>query len=407
MANKFLDLIGGVIKLRLKGENKERIMNMALSRGIYIWDIKWHGEALHLRVRTSGFKALQTIADENGYEIELLSKRGWPFYKSILKRRSGFLGGAAIFLLTLYLLSSFIWFIELSGNKKLDAERILTTAARYGIYKGAAQWDFSPNEVEEAMLKDLPQLSYVQCEVHGVKATIKVVEKILPDEEMNRPCHIVAAKDGVIEEILVLDGQANVEPGQVVGKGDILISGIVFPTSPDVENQEVPAPTVQPYPVRAQGTVKARIWYEGYGECPLKIENKVSTGRTNTALFLQTPWKKICLSSSPPQKKSLYRVEMKRWTLPVGSGNWAVYKRSWHEQVIKLREYSEAEAIEIARERAIKKLRQQMQNDMEICDSQLEILSSPSDSIVRIKVSIESIEDISVVQPIKGAEISN
>lgn len=407
MENRFFDQLGGVITLRLKGRSPERIINMALSRGIYIWDIKWRGEDLQLRVRTSGFKALQSIVEENDFALEIISQQGWPFYRAIIKRRLGFISGAAIFILTLYLMSSFVWFIQLSGNKEVDSKKILISAARHGIYRGAAKWDFICNDVEESMLRDLPQLSYVQCEVRGVRAHIKVVEKILPNEEITGPCHIVAAKDGVIDDILVLEGQANVQAGQVVGKGDILISGIVFPPAPYAMDENAPPPSLEPYPVRARGTVKARIWYEGYGECRLKLENKVYTGRSQSSLFFVTPWKEICLKRSEPKKYGLYKVEKQRSVLATPWGSWGYDKRSQHEQKIKIARFSEEQAIEIARERGVKKLRRQMQGNVEICDSHVEVLSSPSDSIVRIKVSVESIEDISRAQPINTGEISN
>ncbi len=118
MAIKLFDEVGGIITLRLRGKNQERLINMALTRGIYIWDIKWRGEDLYLRVRSSAFKALQSIADENRYELEIVAQRGLPFYKTIMKRRMGLFGGALIFILSLYLMSSFIWFIEISGNNK-------------------------------------------------------------------------------------------------------------------------------------------------------------------------------------------------------------------------------------------------------------------------------------------------
>ena len=48
---------------------------MASSRGIYIWDIK-SGDDLNLKVRTSGLKALQSLSEENGYNLEVTEKQG-------------------------------------------------------------------------------------------------------------------------------------------------------------------------------------------------------------------------------------------------------------------------------------------------------------------------------------------
>lgn len=406
MTIKLFDEMGGVITLRLSGSNLERFMNIASTRGIYIWDLKWRDDGVYLRVRSSAYKALQNIAAENGYELEIISKKGLPFYKSMIKRRLGLLGGALLFILSLYFVSSFIWFIEVSGNQKIAAPEIISSAAHNGIYVGAAKWRFSTNAVEKAMLRDLARLAYVQCEIQGVKVRIKVVEKILPDDEITGPCHVVAAKDGVVEDILVLDGQANVKIGQVVGKGDILISGIVYPPVPYTMEEGGPPPNLEPYPVRARGTVKARTWYEGYGECPLKVESKVFTGRQKTSVYLLTPWKKLCLKKSR-HDFALYRTEKRDTTLTSRLGKWGLCKRIVREQKITAKNYSEEEAIRLARARGLKNLRRQLQPEWKISDSQVNILSSPSDSIARIKIAVECIEDISRSQAINVGEISN
>ena len=167
-------------------------------------------DGLHFKIRRV-FSALKSLTEENGYELEVTEKKGMPFYQALIKRRLGFVIGALIFIISLYLLSSFVWFIEVTGAQQVDPNRILITAARYGIYQGAAKWNFSRTEAEEGMLRDINQLTYVKVDVRGVKVTIEVVEKVLPRDEITGPCHLVASRDGIIEEVLVLDGQANVE----------------------------------------------------------------------------------------------------------------------------------------------------------------------------------------------------
>jgi len=405
MANKFSDQVGGFISLYLKGDNPEKIINLALARGIFIWDIKKQGEGIHLKVRTSGFEAFKNIINENHFEMEVIKKQGLPFYKTVMRRRLGLMTGALLFVLTLYLMSSFVWFVEVSGNNSIDRSRILITAARHGIYPGAAKWNFSRIEVEEAMLRDLSEIAYIQCDIRGVKVSIKVVEKILPDGEITGPCHLTAARDGVVEEILVLDGQAHVKVGDVVAKGDILISGVVFPMVPEDLGLK---PLIDPQPglTRARGQVKARTWYEGYGECKLKSEEKVFSGKELTQLYLETPWKRITLKGRGENSFAIFEQSSNEKIWSGRLGNWGFIRQDIKEQVIKITEYSEKEAVNIAREKALNSLRQEMPAGLKASDSHFNVLSSPSDSIVRIKVFVESIEDIAVPQPIDGAKIS-
>jgi similar to stage IV sporulation protein len=404
MANKFSDQLGGFISLCLKGNNLEKIINLALARGIYIWDIKRDGNHIYLKVRTSGYEAFKSIADEHHYELQILQRQGLPFYKTVMKRRMGLIGGGVLLILVLYLMSSFVWFVQVSGNNKVDRNRILLTAARYGVYVGAAKWDFSRTEVEEAMLRELSEIAYIQCDIKGVKANIKVVEKILPDLNVELPCHMIAARDGVVEDLLVLDGQATVKKGDVVAKGDILISGIVLPPAHKT-GEGTPPTQAAPYHVRARGQVKARTWYEGYGECKLKTEEKVFSGKEITKIYLERLGKQFIIKGRGENPFAIFEQSEKVWHSPLG--NWSIYKVKIKEQTIKTTELSEKEAVEIAREKALKLLHQQMNASLKTSDSHMNILSSPSDSIVRIKVSVESIEDICQAQPINGGQISN
>ena len=100
---------------------------------------------MSFRIRSSGYEALKSLADENAYDMEVLDRRGLPFMKSAIKRRMAFLGGALGFILALYILSSFVWFISVEGNDRINDKEILDTARRYDVYQGAAKWNFSRN----------------------------------------------------------------------------------------------------------------------------------------------------------------------------------------------------------------------------------------------------------------------
>lgn len=408
MASKFFNQVGGMIAVRLKGKNTERIINMALTRGIFLWNIKQTPDGIDCKIRNSAYDALKGIADDNDFQLDVTERQGLPFYKNLLKRRIGFVTGALIFILALYLMSSFIWFVNISGNQKVSKNRIMLTAAKYGVYQGAAKWNFSRTEVESAMLRDIAELSYVELDISGVKANIKVVEKILPRSDITGPCHMVASKDGVVEDVLVLEGEANTSPGKVVGKGDILISGIVFPKiraeEPETEfNNEagISNENNEAYKVRARGIVKARVWYEGYGECRLRSEKKVFTGRKKLVLYLETPWRNFLIKGAREASYPLYSSEAKRTSINTQLGKFGFYRVKLREQVIQATEHSEQEAVEIARNRAMKILTKKMGDTQKITDSRVDILSSPSDPILRVKVGVETVEDIAVALPIE------
>lgn len=404
MMNKFFNQISGIIQVNIKGKKPEKVLNMALSRGIYIWGVKKVNDNIEFKVRSNSIEALKNIGDESNHEIEIISKEGLPFLTQVLKRRLGFITGILIFILALYFMSAFVWFVEVSGNKYIKNEQIILTAAKYGVYQGAPKWSFSRTKVEESILKDIDSLAYVKVDIRGVKANIEVVEKVLPKSDITGPCHIVATKDGVIEEVLVLEGRANVKKEDVVVKGDILISGVIIPevnpyfVVPELEDEEVAEE--EPTLVRARGIVKAKVWYEGYGECQLISEKINITDNKVTEIFLITPWQKYKLKGDNKRNFALAeeKVTIKEVNTPIG--NVGLIKIVRQEKVKNIKKYSEKEATNIAKDKAISNLNNKLKGDIKVNTIDMEVLSAPSDLILRVKVSMEVIEDIAEPEPI-------
>jgi len=406
--NRFFEQVGGIIRVRLQGKNLEKIINMALARGIFINDVKRQEDGLHFKIRSSAYQALKSLTEEHGYDLEITEKKGMPFYQALLKRRLGFVIGALIFIMSLYLLSSFVWFIEVSGARQVDPAQILITAARYGIYQGAAKWNFSRTEAEEGMLRDINQLTYVKVDVRGVKVNIEVVEKVLPRDEITGPCHLVASRDGIVEQVLVLDGQANVAAGDVVARGDILISGVVFPQIspyiiPDAEQEN--DNSLMPYTVRARGQVEARVWYEGYGECPL-VEESITLGREAIQYYLETPWRTVKLKGNPGPDFDMAEEEHLYRTVHTPLGSISLHQVLIREQIKEVTELTAPEAERIAEDRARQVLNAKLGQKNQPLNITKEVISSPSDPIIRVKLTAETIEDITVPEPIAGVQHS-
>lgn len=406
MAVRFFDLVGGIKKVRLQGRKQERVINMAAARGIYIWGIRKVGDRIEFRVRDSAFEALKNIAQETGHELEIIEEKGFYLWRGIIKRRLGFIAGSLVFIMALYFLSSFVWTLEVSGNQKVDKNRILIVAAKYGLYEGAPKWGFKRSEVEEGILKDLGQLSYVKVDIRGVKADIEVVEKILPDENSTAPCHLIAARDGIVCDLLVLQGEPNVRIGDVVARGDILISGIIFPSRDLPENGDgkdtsLSAEELKPYTVRARGEVKARVWYEGYGECPFKKEEVSMTGKQHKKVYLQAGSRIFWIGGKkkPDFELAVKERKQKMVKTPWGDLGWG--EEILREEVRKVRVYSEKEALKIAREKALKSLQDKLDKKHKILEIKTEVVSAPSDALVRVKAQAEVIENIAVCAPIR------
>lgn len=126
-------------------------------------------------------------------------------------------------------LSTLVWDIRIEYDGDLREDEIILALDEAGLSVGAGWGSIKTSEIEARLLLNNPELAFAAINREGTVASVTLRDKDggeVKDEIPHAASNIVAEFDGVIEEITVLSGVAAVAPGDVVKKGDILISGI-------------------------------------------------------------------------------------------------------------------------------------------------------------------------------------
>ncbi|MGB9919294.1 MAG: sporulation protein YqfD [Moorellales bacterium] len=384
--------LGGYVVLSVTGTNPERLLNLALSRGLVLWDARWAGsQRLYLKARPQDVFPLRHLARQSRCRLRLVARRGLPFLANRLRRRPGFLAGALFFLLALYVAGSFVWVVEVKFPEPVRynrGETVLEQARVLGLRPGAWRSGLDPQALSRQLAQRLPNIAWVGVHLQGVKATVEVVERVLPPASVEA-AHIVAAKAGLIEEVLVVRGEARVKPGEVVRAGQVLISGIIrTPTGGAV--------------VRAEGLVRARVWYRARAVVPLVEVREVATGRTRATYRLRVADREVRLWGPPGPPFQLYRVEA-QCTGPVLLGTYRLplsltritYSELRREEIRR----TPAEAKELARQQARKLLADQIPPSARLVDLSLEAEKTLAQAAV-VEAVAETREEIGQLYPL-------
>lgn len=129
-----------------------------------------------------------------------------------------------------FLLSDILFDIRVSGNENVTEVEIEEALSDAGLYIGASFSRLDTSLVENETSVRLPSIGWININRRGTVAYVEIVERavvpIVPEEDLT-PSNIVAERDCVIEDIDVIAGVACVKPGDVVRRGDVLISGVV------------------------------------------------------------------------------------------------------------------------------------------------------------------------------------
>ncbi len=271
-------LFPGYLLIQIKGRGIARLMNLTVKEGIRFRDLRSLGDTITVKIAPGDFKKLRPLLRKTGCTVHILEKKGGLLLSLAGRHRRGFLLGLILFCFILYFLSSLIWNISITGNETVSRSEILGVLEKHGVVQGILKKQLDLARIERAILLEIEELSWVGARVRGVYLEIQVVERLMEPPVSQDVVDLVAAKDGLVVDVLVLAGEAAVNPGETVQKGQLLISGaaplIDDPAAEAAQENE----EIQEGRVKARGMVEALVWYEAFAESPLYVVQKIKTG---------------------------------------------------------------------------------------------------------------------------------
>lgn len=323
MSADFSRWFRGYVTFRLKGPGLEKLLNKIAALDIVLWEIeRLTSDEVIARLELAEFRRLRPLLRGSQVKLTIFDRHGLPFFLKRIRPRLFFLGGMLCCLVLIIYFAGFIWFIEISGGESLPSSELEALAKEAGLYVGVKKKAFSPQKLETKLLTRFDSLVWAQVVIKGVKTEIKLVERTQPEVDHATQGHIYADKAGLITEILVLRGTVRVQEGETVQKGDLLISGEYY----DAKGQKQFG--------RADGIIKARVWYRSFGEAAFREWEALKTGvRHNRYLLRLGPF---VLPLGKSRSLSNHLKSEKEWCLSLGR---AMFPLAWTKVVYEEVQY--------------------------------------------------------------------
>ncbi len=179
-------------------------------------------------LRRKDYLSIKQYLASKGDTVTILASKGmFNFFDGIVKRPILLVTIALLLFLTFWVPTK-VLFVRVEGNACVSSSHILQCAENAGIRFGASTRPLRSEKVKNSLLQQIPELSWVGINTKGCVATITVAERQISQtapEEKGAISSIVSSRDGQITDITVTAGNALCKIGDVVTKGQILISG--------------------------------------------------------------------------------------------------------------------------------------------------------------------------------------
>lgn len=331
----------GYLKIRVIGYSPERFLNACSHRGIYLWDLHSGQGAYEMYITIQGFRKLKPIIKKTGTKVIITGRFGLPFFLHRYRKRKLFFIGAFLSIALIYVMSLFIWNINITGNISRTDETLLAFLETKQVVHGMKKSQVDCARIVKDIRKEYDDVIWVSASIKGTRLMIQIKENedsfALEEDQENdnaksqetnnekKATDIIADQDCVITEIVTRKGTPVVHAGDQVKKGDILVTGAVEILNDAKEvtgyqyqesDADIRGQTIIPYENSQSLTKEKRTYYKS-GENDIQKEE----------LFLKIGNRIICFGSIKNKYKDfeLHSIEHtikigEHFELPVSYG---------------------------------------------------------------------------------------
>ena len=367
------------IKIHVMGKNIERFIQRLYLEKINLLKIEYlNYKEAKIKIYKKDLEHILKV--KTIYEIKIIELCGINKIKYYFKKNIHVFISIIISFLFILFLSNVIFKVEVIHNSKDLRELLIMELKERGLKeKSFAKGYHEIEKIKTEILDEYKdQIEWLEIERSGVKYIVRVEERIIYKEEIDRtPKDIIAKKDAIIKDIDAKTGEIVKNINDYVKKGETIITGQIKLYENIKQN------------VSAKGKVYGEVWYQASIEYPMTYYEEKATDNTKNILTMSFINKKIDLTLHPfKDKKSEEKV--------LFQNNWIPFKISLEKQneiLIINEQLTEEQAFEKAILKVKEKINEQLNNKEKILDLKC-LKKEVKDSTIILDLFISVLEDI-------------
>jgi len=363
----------GQITIEVSALMPEKILNILWENEIYTCNIvKIDLTTIRFIIYFKDYKEAEMLIKKYKGKVRIVKTSGIIVLLMKMKRKVSLVIGMLIFFIVIYILSNYIWAIDIQTQKNLSPFEIRQQLSSIGIEPGLNKSQIDVYEIEKKMEDLNSQIMWIRIRVEGSTLKLVIKEKVNPPStEKILFNQVVAKMDGEVKRVYTNSGNPAVIPGDIVKAGDDLILPIQGREGFEQE-------------VKPNGTVIANTFYEKFMEVQISGEKLERTGEKNSDIYLSFFGKKIYLEKAINPFHYYDKIEEKD-----GFVNKTIYFNKKGKTVNLDKDNTVKEATEKLQE----SLRKTLSNDAKIIDKRITV-DDINDGKILVKVIFTVEQDI-------------
>lgn len=232
MVLKVMKFFRGYLFVRLTGYSPERFFNLCGNADIVLWKIEPAEDGYTFFVSLPAFRKLKPMLQKSGTRVTILKRVGVPFLLYRYRHHRFFFVGLGSLFAILFLMTQFIWAVEISGNSSYSGQVLRDFLAESGIGYGSWKRSIDCEKTETLLRREFDDITWVSARISGTRLYVDIQERLKEqnspesaDEAGDMATDLVTDVGGAVESIVVRKGTPLVMQGDLVEPGTIVVSG--------------------------------------------------------------------------------------------------------------------------------------------------------------------------------------
>jgi similar to stage IV sporulation protein len=296
----FNSLKSGQVTIEVSALMPEKILNLLWNNDIYTCNIvKIDLTTIRVTIYFKDYKEAEILIKKCKGKVRIIKTSGIIVLLMKMRRKFSLVIGAGLFFAVIYILSTYIWAIDIETQRNLSPFEVRQQLSSIGIKPGLSKSQINVYEIEKKMEDLNDQIMWIRVRVEGSTLKLVIKEKVNPPStEKTLYNQVVAKMDGQVKRVYTNSGNPAVVPGDIVKKGDDLILPIQGREGFEIQ-------------VKPSGTVIANTFYDKFMEIQISGEKLERTEKKNSDLYLSFFGKKFYLKKAINQFDSYDKIEEK------------------------------------------------------------------------------------------------
>ncbi len=232
-----ISYIRGYYIISVEGIGIERFLNHLIRNNIRVYNVnRISNTKIEFYIEREDMKSFKQAYRGSNFEVKVKQKTGIPFILKRIYKLKGMWICAVVSLMLLMMTSQFVTDIYIQVPEGIKKEEVKKELYNAGLRPGVYKKNIDRKEIRDQLMLKFDKIAYLSINVRGTNIFVTVTKKAetLKSTEESNYCNIIAEKNGIIENVIPRSGNQVINPGEIVQKGDVLISGANTKSVPEV-----------------------------------------------------------------------------------------------------------------------------------------------------------------------------